>query len=317
MTTSPKVLVTCRQMQAELHKHQARIEHAGYEVIAPPVPGQQFDQDELIALLPGVVGVIAGDDPFTARVFDNAPDLKVLAKWGIGMDAIDQHAAAAHSVDVMNTPGMFGNEVADCAMTYVLNLARHVVIINERNQRGEWFKPEGMTLAGQTMGILGFGNIGQSLGRRALAFGMDVLAFDPSPAAALVAEDMGARMTDLDEIASESRFVVSTAPLLPSTYHLVDADFLAKMRPDGYVVNVGRGPIVDEAALTAALDEGRIAGAGLDVFEVEPLPAESTLRGRENVLLGSHNGSNTREGVARTSAQAVDNLLNALAKASA
>lgn len=302
-------------MQAELDKHQARIEAAGYEVLSPPVPGQQFDQEQLIELLPGVVGVIAGDDPFTAHVLDNAPDLKVLAKWGIGMDAIDQHAAAAHNIDVMNTPGMFGNEVADCAMTYVLNLARHVVTIHQRNLAGEWYKPEGMTLAGQTMGILGFGNIGQALGKRALAFGMDVLAFDPSPAAALVAEDMGVTMADLDTIARKSRFVVSTAPLLPETYHLVDAQFLSKMRPDAYVVNVGRGPIVDEAALTTALDDGRIAGAGLDVFEVEPLPAESTLRGRDNVLLGSHNGSNTREGVARTSARAVDNLLNALAKA--
>jgi D-3-phosphoglycerate dehydrogenase len=128
---------------------------------------------------------------------------------------------------------------------------------------------------------------------------------------------MGVSMADLDTIASESRFVVSTAPLLPSTFHLVDAEFLMKMRPDAYVVNVGRGPIVDEAALTAALDAGQIAGAGLDVFEVEPLPSTSTLRGRDNVLLGSHNGSNTHEGVVRTSAQAVDNLLNALAKASA
>ncbi len=304
-------------MQAELHKHQSRIEAAGYEVVAPPVPGQQFDEEQLIELLPGVVGVIAGDDPFTARVFENAPDLKVLAKWGIGMDAIDQHAAAMHHVDVMNTPGMFGNEVADCAFTYVLNLARHVVVIHERNNRGEWFKPEGITLAGQTMGILGFGNIGQALGRRALAFGMDVLAYDPSPAAALVAADMGITMADLDTIARESRFVVSTAPLVPDTYHLVDAAFLAQMRPDAYVVNVGRGPIVDEAALTAALDEKRIAGAGLDVFEVEPLPDSSTLRHRDNVLLGSHNGSNTHEGVVRTSARAVENLLNALAKAAA
>jgi len=303
-------------MQAELAKHQARIESAGYDVVAPPVPGQQFDEDQLIELLPGVVGVIAGDDPFTERVFDNAPDLKVLAKWGIGMDAIDLPAAAAHGVDVMNTPGMFGNEVADCAMTYVLNLARHVVVIHERNNNGEWFKPEGMTLSGQTMGILGFGNIGQSLGRRALAFGMNVLAFDPAPAAASVAAEMGVQMADLDTIARTSRFVVSTAPLTPETFHLVDAEFLSKMRADAYVVNVGRGPIVDEAALTQALDEGRIAGAGLDVFEVEPLPATSTLRHRDNVLLGSHNGSNTHEGVVRTSARAVENLLTALAKVS-
>jgi len=301
-------------MQVELPKHQARIESAGYEVVAPPIPGQQFTEEQLIALLPGVIGVIAGDDPFSAHVINNAPELKVLAKWGIGMDAIDHEAAAAHGIDVMNTPGMFGNEVADCAMSFVLNLARHSVHIHNHVQSGDWYKPEGITLAGQTMGILGFGNIGQALGRRALAFGMDVLAYDPSPAAAAVAAELGVTMSDLDHLARSSRFVVSTAPLVEATFHLVNADFLAHMSPNAFVVNVGRGPIVDEAALIAALDEGRIAGAGLDVFEVEPLPADSPLRHRDNVLLGAHNGSNTHEGVVRTSTRAVDNLLNSLAR---
>jgi D-3-phosphoglycerate dehydrogenase len=143
---------------------------------------------------------------------------------------------------------------------------------------------------------------------------MTVVAYDPY-ADASVAAEMGVALVELDELLARSRFAVLASPLTEQTYHLIDASALSKMRADAFIVNVGRGPLIDEPALVAALADGRIAGAGLDVFEVEPLPSDSPLRGFPNVVLGAHNGSNTRQGVARASAQAVDRLLAALGEA--
>jgi len=307
----PLILVTCRQRQVELPRHRERIEKLGYEVVAPDLVGrQQFTAAELLEYSSRLVGMIAGDDELDSDFFDGASRLKTVIRWGIGMDSVDQAAARSRGVTVRNTPGVFGSEVADSAFGYILNLARGYIEVDAAVRRGEWHKVEGKTLAGARLGIVGFGSIGRAIAKRGLGFDMDVVAFDPFVTAA--SEDVS--IVGLDDLLSTARFIVLACPLTPETFHLINADRLALVRPDAYLVNVARGPVVEEEALVHALRSGRLAGAALDVFETEPLPPTSELRTLPNVVLGAHNASNTREGIVRASNAAVDFLLEELSK---
>lgn len=307
----PLILVTCRQMQVELPQHRERIEKLGYEVVAPELDGrQQFSAAELLDYSPRLVGIIAGDDELSGEFFDGSPNLTTVIRWGIGMDSVDHDAARRHGVTVRNTPGVFGQEVADSAFGYILNLARGYLAVDAAVRHGEWPKVEGTTLAGNRLGIVGFGAIGREIAARGAGFDMDVVACDPHVDTAPV----GVSLVGLDELLRTSRFIVLACPLTPGTFHLIDAARLALVQPDAFLVNVARGPVVREADLIDALTAGRIAGAALDVFEVEPLPLDSDLRTLPNVILGAHNGSNTREGVTRASSTAVDFLLEELTR---
>jgi D-3-phosphoglycerate dehydrogenase len=309
--TAPLILVTCRQMQVELPHHQDRIESLGYEVLAPDLGDrQQFSARELLDYSPRLVGIIAGDDELSSEFFDGSPNLKAVIRWGIGMDSVDREAAARHGVTVRNTPGVFGQEVADCALGYLLMLARGYLEVDSAVRRGEWPKREGITLAGSRLGIVGMGSIGREIAARGRGFGMDVVGFDPFVTSA----PAGVTLMDLDTLLSTSRFIVLACPLAAETFHLINADRLALVKPDAFLINVARGPVIAEPDLIEALAGGRLAGAALDVFEVEPLPIDSRLRTLPNVVLGAHNGSNTRAGVTRASRTAVDFLVEELGK---
>jgi D-3-phosphoglycerate dehydrogenase len=311
VSAPPLILVTCRQMQVELPRHLDRLETLGYEVVAPDLGGrQQFTAAELLEHGRRLVGIIAGDDELSRDFFASCPHLKTVVRWGIGMDSVDLDAAKEYGVNVRNTPGVFADEVADAAFGYVLNLARGFVDVDAAVRRGEWPKREGITLAGNRIGIVGLGAIGREIVRRAKGFNMEVVAFDPF----VESGPAGVAMMDIEGLLSTSRFIILACPLTPTTFHLIDASRLELVRSDSYLINVARGPVVLEADLIDALKAGRIRGAALDVFEVEPLPIDSELRTLPNVVLGAHNGSNTREGVARASATAVDFLLEELAR---
>jgi D-3-phosphoglycerate dehydrogenase len=309
--SSERVLITCRQMQNCIDEFRPRLDEYELELILPEIV-QQPSEDELIEIIGGFDGMIAGDDPLTARVLDHAGRMRIISKWGVGIDGIDLDAARARGIPVVNTPGVFGDEVADVAMGYVVMLARQLHRIDASVRAGGWFKHEGRSLSDKVLGVAGFGSIGQAVGARGLGFGMRVLAYDVAEAAGTVAGEMGVETLDRDELFRQSDFLVLCSPLTPETRHMVDGRTLALMRPGGYLVNVARGPLVDEAALVEALDSGHLAAAALDVFEQEPLPADSPLRRFEQCVFGSHNASNTREGVLRASARAVDNLLHGL-----
>jgi D-3-phosphoglycerate dehydrogenase / 2-oxoglutarate reductase len=305
-----RIAITCLQMQNDLHRHRDRMEAAGYELVVPTLVGQRFETDDLVSVAAGCVGLIAGDDDLGRRSLEGLPDLKVLIRWGIGTDSVDFDAAAACGIVVRNTPGVFGEEVADSAFGYVLNLARGHHVIDAAVRGGEWIKVEGVSLHDEVLGVVGAGSIGSAVMRRGIGFGMRVLVYDPFLTEALPA---GVEQVDLPQLLAESRFVVLTAPATPDTRGMINATTLSQMRPEAYLVNVGRGELVVEHDLVAALRDGGLAGAGLDVFEVEPLPADSALR-ELDVVLGSHNGSNTRQGVERASERAVSILLEELEK---
>lgn len=309
--TQTTVLITCPQLQRTLDDHRARLDAQDITLIVPPVI-QQLSEKELLALVPGVEGIIAGDDHITRAVLEMADRLRIVSKWGVGTDNIDLAAAAELGIRVTNTPGMFGDDVADVVIGYLIMLARHLHTTDQRVRAGDWAKLEGLSLGGRTLGIVGLGDIGRAVARRGVAMRMRVLGVDIDESNAKTAAELGVEVTDLQSLLATSDVVSLNCPLTPETRHMIDSRRLATMKRGAWIINTARGGIVDEPALIAALEAGHISAAALDVFELEPLPAMSRLRALDNVVLGAHNSSNTSEAGHRTSERAIDNLLEGL-----
>lgn len=308
---SQRVLISCLQMQAEIDSFREMFVQRGIEIDLPNVV-QQLNEAQLLEIIGEYDGVIAGDDYFTAQVLRAAKRLRVLSKWGVGMDNIDRVAADQLGIRVTNTPDTLSEEVADVCVGYLIMLARRLHLVDRGVRLGKWPKPIGTSLGGKTLGIVGLGGIGRALAKRAIAMGMVVLGHDIGARQCALAEEMGVKVTELKEVLSASEFVSLNCPLTSENRHMVNAEALDLMPPGCFIVNTARGGLVDQSALVAALESGHLAGAALDVFEVEPLPPDSPLRRMDQVLLGSHNGSNTHQANYRVSGVAVDNLLNGL-----
>ena len=295
-----KLLVTAKTMSRVLDEFLQDFENAGWEVLCTVPEGQSFSASELVALVPGCDAMIVGDDDLSLHFFNLAPArLRLVVKWGVGTDTIDQAAAESAGVLVRNTPGMFGAEIADLAFGYVLALARNIVPVHQGVLAGAWPQPEGTTLAGKTIAIVGLGDAGTNLATRAEAFGMQVVFHDPYQDATT-----SWRSVSLMKAFEEGDFVVLTCPSTEETRGLASQPMLGRMKKNAYLVNVARGDLVNEKDLLTVLESEQIAGAALDVFQQEPLPGKSTLRKFANLILGAHNGSNTREGLVRASQKA-------------
>lgn len=285
-------------------------EARGVEV-TPAKVVQVLSQDELCDLLPQFDGWIIGDDPATCRVFTagKAGQLKAAVKWGIGVDNVDFVACEELGIPITNCPNMFGGEVADVAVSYVGALARETFVIDRGIRQGSWPKPRGVSLAGRTVGLIGLGDIGRNVARRLLAAEMKIVAYDPFYAGDL---DEGVERASWPERIGEADFLVFTCALTAANRHMLNAATLSQAKSGVRVVNVARGPLIDEAALIAALQSGHVHSAALDVFEVEPLPMNSPLRDMSQTIFGSHNSSNSEDAVRRCSVQAIDVLLGYL-----
>ena len=306
-----KILVTCPPMLRMIDSFRPLFAEAGAEITAPDVV-QTLSVEELKELVPLHHGWIIGDDPATREVFSvgKAGLLKAAVKWGIGVDNVDFAACKDLGIPIINTPNMFGGEVADIAMGYVIALARDTFLIDRGVRAGEWPKPRGISLAGKTVALVGFGDIGKNTARRLLAADMKVIAFDPvAPDSPELHKVVRATWPERLE---EADFIVMNCALTPSSRHMLNAATLARAKPGVRVVNVGRGPLIDEVALIAALGAGHVHSAALDVFETEPLPMDSPLREHPRCVFGSHNASNTADAVIRTSEQAIARLIGFL-----
>lgn len=306
-----KVLVTCPPMLGMIDNFRPSFQKHGVEVTAPNVV-QILSVDELKVLVPQHDGWIIGDDPATREVFTvgKAGKLKAAVKWGIGVDNVDFTACKDLGIPITNTPNMFGGEVADVAMGYVIALARETFEIDRGVRAGAWPKPRGISLAGKTVALIGLGDIGRNTARRLLAADMKVVAYDPvaRPADELTAVEMAAWPQRIEE----ADFLVITCALSSSSRHMVNGEVLAKVKPGIRIVNVGRGPVIDEPALVAALKTDQVYSAALDVFEVEPLPMDSYMRNHPHCVFGSHNSSNTADAVTRTSEIAIEKMIEFL-----
>ncbi len=244
-------------------------------------------------------------DPIGADVLDAAPDLKAIANMAVGTDNIDVEAAAARGIAVGNTPDVLTDATADIAFALLLALARGIVPGAAKVRDGEWrtWEPAadlGADLAGATLGIVGWGRIGQAVARRAEGFGMHLVHSSRSSG------------VPLDTLLERADFVSVHTPLTPETRHLIGTDALARMKPTALLINTSRGGVVDQDALRAALHAGEIAGAALDVTDPEPLPADHPLLDAPNLLVVPHIGSATVRTRARMAEMAVENLLAAL-----
>lgn len=305
-----RVLVTCPPMLGLIDEFRPQFAAKSIDLEAPKVV-QTMSEDELCAILPEFDGWIIGDDPASARVLEagRSGKLSAIVKWGVGVDNVDFEAADRLGIASTNTPGVFGREVADVAMGYVIGLARQTYRIDRSiRQNNDWPKPAGISLADKVAGVVGHGDIGANVARRLLASDMNVVVFDP---ALEVGQHKGMEVRAWPNVA-DLDFLVFTAPLNPATHHMFNEQVLADVKPGLRLVNVGRGPVVKETALMAGLADGRIHSAALDVFEIEPLAAGHELRGYENCIFGSHNASNTVDAVRRVSNLAITKLFEFL-----
>ncbi len=299
-------------MLPSLDRFRPILEGYGLEVIAPAVH-ERMEEEDLLRYAGQFDGAICGDDRFTARVLEAcAPRLKVISKWGTGVDSIDAEACSRLNVRLCRTPEAFTAPVADSVMGYVLAFARRLPWMDRHMKTGNWEKLPGVSLAESTLGVIGVGAIGKAVTRRARAFGMTVLGNDILEIDPAFIEATGIRMTTLQELLSTADYVSMNCDLNPGSRHLINAETLAHMRPTAVLINTARGPLVDEPALVAALQQGRLAGAALDVFEHEPLPADSPLLKMDNVLLAPHNSNSSPAAWERVHWNTIKNLVEGL-----
>ena len=306
-----KVLVTCPPMLGMIDAFRPSFDRYGVELTAPKVI-QTLSVSELKTLVPRHDGWIIGDDPATREVFSTgkAGRLKAAVKWGIGVDNVDFFACRELDIPITNTPNMFGCEVADVAVGYVIALARETFQIDAGVRDGKWPKPRGISLQGKTAAIIGMGDIGTNIAKRLLAAGMKIVAYDPI---AILSKDRSeVQWEHWPARLEEADFIVVSCALTESSYHMLNAQCFELVKHGVRVINVGRGPIIEEKALESALQSGRVYSAALEVFEIEPLPLKSYLRSHPRCILGSHNASNTTEAVVRTSEIAIDTLMGYL-----
>ena len=286
-----KILVSNIMMLKDIERFDKAIRSMGYEPIFPNVE-QFLSEEQLLDMVGDYDGWLAGDDQITRAVLEKAlPKLKVIAKWGTGIDSIDLDAAKELAIPVLNSPGAFRDAVAEVAIGYMLDLSRHITLIDRGIRLGGWPKLAGGGLIGKKLGIIGFGAIGQGVAERAIGMKMDVIAHDKYISTSL-AEFPQVNMESFEQVLNNSDFVCLCCNLSQDNIHLMNAETFKLMKSTAMVINVARGPLVDESALIKALKNNDIAGAGLDVFESEPLTSNNELLNFDNVILGSHNANN-------------------------
>jgi D-3-phosphoglycerate dehydrogenase / 2-oxoglutarate reductase len=306
------VLVSAPYMIPIIDRYRALLDSFGIELMVAPVE-ERLSEGELLALAGKFDGTLCGDDPYTERVLQAcAPRLKVISKWGTGIDSIDQEAARRLGVMVGRTPNAFTLPVTDTVFGYMLAFARCQPAMDRALKQGIWKKIPGRALSECTLGVIGVGNIGKTVLRRARAFGMHLLGNDIVEIAIVQPEfirENEVEMTGLEDLLRRSDFVSLHCDLNPTSFHLINRQTLTFMRPSAYLINSARGPIVEQLAVVEALQKGRLAGAAFDVYEIEPLPKDSPLLKMDNVLLAPHNANSSPAAWERVHRNTIRNLL--------
>lgn len=306
------VLFTAPYMIPFVDRFKPVFDHYNIQLIIPDVR-ERMEETDLLKYAGQFDGAICGDDRYTARVIEAcAPRLKIISKWGTGIDSLDAEACSRHSIRIGRTLNAFTTPVADTVLGYMLAFARRQPWMDKEMKSGKWEKIPGKTLSECTLGVVGLGNIGKAVTRRAKAFGMKVLGTDIIDIDHVFVSETGIQMTDLHFLLSTSDFVSINCDLNPTSHHLMNEDTFALMKPTAVLINTARGPIVSEKALIEALQAKRLGGAALDVFEHEPLPVESPLMMMDNVMLAPHNSNSSPSAWERVHWNTIKNLLDGL-----
>ncbi len=300
------ILVTARSFANAPGHHHELLREAGCIVDLKP-PAHPYSAEQLRQLIPGYDGVILGLDACDASVIAAADRLKVISRYGVGVDAVDGQAAAAKGIALTNTPGANSLGVAELALGLMFALARQIPQVAASAKAGEWKRPTGWELSGKTLGVIGFGAIGRDVGQKAAALGMKVLAYDPF----WKGELPGISRADLATILRESHIITLHTALTPETTDLINSSTITQMRDGACLINTARGELIDEDALYAALKSGKLGGAAIDAFRHEP-PTGSPLLTLDTLIPIPHLGATTRESVERMCLMSVQNLLAVL-----
>lgn len=302
-----RALISAPYFQPIAERFRDQFEKEGVEMVIPAVH-ERLSERELLGVIGDIDAMLCGDDKVTRKVIESAPKLKVISKWGTGMDSLDHEAAKEHGIAIKNTVNAFTEPVADSVMGFILCFARDIVNLNNEMKEGVWTKKITVALNECALGIVGLGNVGKAIKKRAESFGMKVLACDIKP----VAPDL----VSLEELLAKSDFVSLNCDLNTTSRHLINKNTLAMMKPTAFLINTSRGPVVKETDLVEALEQKKIAGAALDVFEDEPLPDDSPLRNMRNVILSPHNANASPKAWNFVHQNTVNNLISALKSSS-
>jgi D-3-phosphoglycerate dehydrogenase len=287
------ILFSAPYMIPFLERFRPVFSHYDLELIVPEVK-ERLDEGQILEYAGDFDGTVCGDDHYSARVLKAChPRLKVISKWGTGIDSIDSDTAEELQIQVFRTPNAFTLPVADSVIGYILAFARRQPWMDREVKAGHWEKLPGRSLSECTLGVIGVGNIGRAVLKRAQAFGMELLGNDIIEIDPQFIESTGVEMTSLPDLLSRADFVSVNCDLNLSSYHLINKKTLTNVNSGAVLINTARGKIVDQAALIAALGSGAIAGAALDVFEQEPLPIDSPLLEIDNVMLAPHNANSS------------------------
>ncbi|MDR1128998.1 MAG: phosphoglycerate dehydrogenase [Treponema sp.] len=279
------------------------------ELVFNPL-GRPLTEDELLPLLGGCDGYIAGLDFVTKKVIDACPELRVISRYGAGVDRVDLAAARARGILVCNTPGANAQAVADLALALMLAVARKIPMLDRKTREGQWVRSSGTELFGKTLGILGLGAVGKAVAQRARGFSMRILAYDPF-INKQYAEEQGIIPSDFDVLIEEADIITLHLPLDQNTMGIININTMTRMKQGVILINTARGGLIDEEAANTLLRSGHLGGLGLDAYAEEP-PGKSPLFELDNVVLTPHTASHTSEATANMAAMSVQNLIDIL-----
>jgi D-3-phosphoglycerate dehydrogenase len=285
-----KILISAPIMLKHLEKHREIFEEAGIEILTPQFDFKEsLNEEQLKSCLQGIDGILCGDDQLSSNVIDACPDLKAISKWGTGVDSIDCDYARRKGIDVSRVKDVFSNPVSDSVMGYIIMQCRKLNEKNEMVRSGNWAKLPGFCLNERTLGIIGGGAIGSCLAKKALAFGMKVFIVDTDRKDVSRFESPNITQVELSTLLKQADFVSVNCDYNSTSHYILSSEQFAQMKPTAYVINTARGKLIQESALVKALENNQIAGAFLDVYEVEPLPQDNPLRKLKNVFFSPHN----------------------------
>ncbi len=306
-----KILISAPYMILEIDRYRDIFKENNMDIIIPKV-NERLEEKELIKQIRDIDGVICGDDRFTKKVIDNANKLKVIVKWGTGMDSIDKLYAEKNGIKVYNTPNAFSEPVSDTVMAYMLAFARKIVELDDLMKKGRWQKLRGLSLNESSLGIIGVGNVGSMVAKKANAFGMKIYGNDIKKISDKIIRRYNIEMVELNYLLKKSDFISVNCDLNSSSHHLLDMEKLKLMKKSAVLINTARGPIIKENDLIYALENNFLKGAALDVFEKEPLPIDNPLRSMHNVLLASHNANSSSKYWEKVHENSINMLLKGL-----
>lgn len=281
----PKVLISPIHLKDKPGPWIDLFRESGWDYVFSPV-SHQLTEDELMATLKGIDACVAGSEPYSRKVVAAHPQLRVIARAGVGYDAVDVPAATERGIAVCTTPGTNHDSVAEYTFTLMLALAKNLVNLHQQTMAGKWPRQVLVPLRGRTLGILGLGRIGKAVALRGKAFGMKLIAYEPYPDQKFIA-DQGISLMPMDDVIRQADFLTVHVPLTAESKHFINKKTLAMMKPTAYFINTARGGLQNEHDLAEALRTKKIAGAGIDVFEVEP-PGKSPLFEVDNVIVAPH-----------------------------